>query len=298
MDLPEFHLLRLKTIKLVTQGKEQKRKNMKRFLLICILLITAGSLVAQTPTVADLTTTSGSNIKWYAASTGGSALATTTVLVNGTTYYASQNENGVESATRLAVTATVAPTPTAPTVGSVPVIYDGLSHTGTATAPSGSHLAWYDAATNGNVTVAPTGINVGSYTAWAESVVDIIGCKSATRTQVTLSITAKDISTTITGVAPVMDGHPVMSINNSEYTATLSWSIFGGFDYFPIGPTDTFVPGATYNAVITITPKSNFKLPATGTTFNVVGGSFDAYYLNTGNVIATFQVGGDAPPPQ
>ena len=271
---------------------------MKRFILICMILFTAGSLVAQTPTVASLTTTSGAAIKWYSAATGGSALATSTALANGTTYYASQTVNGVESTTRLAVTAKVILTPAAPTAGNVPVIYDGLSHTGTATAPSGSHLTWYDAATNGNVTVEPTGTNVGVFTAWAESVVDIIGCKSATRTQVTLSITAKDVSTTITGVAPFMGDHPVMSINNSEYTATLSWSIFGGFDYFPMEPTDTFSPGGTYNAVITITPKSNFKLPATGTSFNVVGGSFDAYYLNTGNVIATFQVGGDVPPPQ
>jgi hypothetical protein len=87
---------------------------MKRFLLICFILITAGSLVAQTPTVASLTTTSGSNIQWYSASTGGSPLATSTALVNGTTYYASQTVNGVESATRLATTATVSAIPIAP----------------------------------------------------------------------------------------------------------------------------------------------------------------------------------------
>ena len=54
-------------------------------------------------TVANLTAT-GTNIKWYATSTGGTALASTTALVNGTTYYASQTVNGCESTTRLAVT--------------------------------------------------------------------------------------------------------------------------------------------------------------------------------------------------
>jgi hypothetical protein len=88
---------------------------MKRFLLICLILFTAGSLVAQTPTVADLTTTSGSNIKWYSASTGGSPLATSTALVNGTVYYASQTVNGVESAARFAATTTVTAIPVAPT---------------------------------------------------------------------------------------------------------------------------------------------------------------------------------------
>ncbi len=53
-------------------------------------------------TVANLTAT-GANIKWYSTTTGGTALASTTQLVNGTTYYASQTVNGCESTTRLAV---------------------------------------------------------------------------------------------------------------------------------------------------------------------------------------------------
>ncbi len=41
-------------------------------------------------TVADLTTTSGTGIKWYAAASGGSPLSSSTALVDGNTYYASQ----------------------------------------------------------------------------------------------------------------------------------------------------------------------------------------------------------------
>ena len=62
-------------------------------------------------TIADLTAT-GANIKWYAASTGGTALASTTALINGTTYYASQAVNGCESTTRLAVTVSLNATAT------------------------------------------------------------------------------------------------------------------------------------------------------------------------------------------
>jgi hypothetical protein len=54
------------------------------------------------PTVASLTAT-GTGIQWYAASTGGTALATTTALVNATTYYASQTVSTCES-TRLPIT--------------------------------------------------------------------------------------------------------------------------------------------------------------------------------------------------
>ena len=57
-------------------------------------------------TVADLVAT-GTNIKWYDAATAGSVLPTITVLVNGTTYYATQTVSGVESTNRLTVTATV-----------------------------------------------------------------------------------------------------------------------------------------------------------------------------------------------
>jgi hypothetical protein len=88
---------------------------MKRFLLICFILITAGSLVAQTRTVADLTTTSGAAIKWYSAATGGTLYNGTEALVNAQHYYASQTVNGVESTSRLDVTATVTIIPAAPT---------------------------------------------------------------------------------------------------------------------------------------------------------------------------------------
>ncbi len=54
------------------------------------------------PTVADLQAT-GTGIKWYLTSTGGTALATTTQLINGTHYWASQTVNGCESSVRFEV---------------------------------------------------------------------------------------------------------------------------------------------------------------------------------------------------
>ncbi len=55
-------------------------------------------------TVANLVAT-GSNLKWYSAATGGSVLATNTVLISGT-YYVSQTVNGCES-TRTSVVVTL-----------------------------------------------------------------------------------------------------------------------------------------------------------------------------------------------
>lgn len=59
-------------------------------------------------TIAQLTTLTGQNIRWYDVATGGSALPSTTLLQSGThTYYATQTIDCTESASRLAVTVTV-----------------------------------------------------------------------------------------------------------------------------------------------------------------------------------------------
>ena len=65
------------------------------------------------PTVSELTTTSGSNIQWYSAATGGSALTTATAVASGT-YYVSQTQGACESS-RAAIT----------------IVVDNLTFTGT-----------------------------------------------------------------------------------------------------------------------------------------------------------------------
>jgi hypothetical protein len=57
-------------------------------------------------TIASIQVT-GTGIQWYASNTGGSVLATTTPLVTGTTYYATQTISGCESPSYLAVTVTI-----------------------------------------------------------------------------------------------------------------------------------------------------------------------------------------------
>jgi hypothetical protein len=64
-------------------------------------------------TVAQLSAT-GTAIQWYPTQTGGSPLANTTLLINGSTYYATQTVNGLASVNRLAVTVTINTAPNAP----------------------------------------------------------------------------------------------------------------------------------------------------------------------------------------
>lgn len=77
-------------------------------------------------TVSQLSAT-GTAIQWYAAPTGGSPLASNTVMVNGTTYYATQTVNGLESTNRLAVTITLNNIPAAPSAidGNLDFCYSG-----------------------------------------------------------------------------------------------------------------------------------------------------------------------------
>ena len=65
--------------------------------------------VAQTfcvgETVSQIAVT-GTGLIWYTASTGGTVVTGSTLIVSGTTYYASQTASGCESPTRLAVSMT------------------------------------------------------------------------------------------------------------------------------------------------------------------------------------------------
>ena len=60
----------------------------------------------QNATLANVVVT-GSNIKWYSTATAGTLLPSSTILVNGTTYYASQTVGACESSTRTAVQITL-----------------------------------------------------------------------------------------------------------------------------------------------------------------------------------------------
>ena len=133
-------------------------------------------------TIANLTAT-GTTIKWYAAATGGTALASTTVLVNGTTYYATQTVNSCESANRLAVTVSI--TNTAAPTGNATQTFCSSSTISNLTA-TGTTIQWYSAATGGSALTSTTAL-VNGTTYYASQTVN--SCESTNRLAVTVSIT-------------------------------------------------------------------------------------------------------------
>src|SRR5690606_18991691 len=91
----------------------------------------------------------GTGIQWYPSPTEGSSLPTSTALLAGSTYYASQTIDGCESDTRLAVIVTVAD-PAAPT-GSATQSFCAIDDPTVADlAASGTGIQWYDAPTGGS----------------------------------------------------------------------------------------------------------------------------------------------------
>jgi hypothetical protein len=110
-------------------------------------------------TLAQLSV-SGTAIQWYAFANGGAPLPTSTALVNGTTYYASQTVNGLESTSRLAVTVTVNAAPAAPSGinGSSSFCYNAAGQTFFINAVSGAN-AYVWTTPNGS-TGSSTGTNL------------------------------------------------------------------------------------------------------------------------------------------
>ena len=103
----------------------------------------------------------GTALQWYATPTGGTALPSTTILANATTYYATQTVNGLESTNRLAVTVTLNTAPAAASAinGALNFCYSGgVQQFSTASVPGASSYVW---TTPQGATGSSTGTNIG-----------------------------------------------------------------------------------------------------------------------------------------
>ena len=166
-----------------------------------VVTVTAASVtpasVCGSETVTFTATPSEGSIVWYNALTGGNIVTPPTSVSTTTTLYAEAvSAQGCVSAVRTPVTVTVYASPAVPTTGSNTYPYNGTLRTASVTAGINEVVDWYTTATGGILTTAPSGTNAGTYTAWAEARNTITGCVSASRLQVTLTITSVDITVT------------------------------------------------------------------------------------------------------
>jgi len=200
---------------------------------------------------------SGSSVVWYDAASGGSVVASPILNAVGTiTYYAESynSTTNCTSLTRTAVSLTIYATPTAPVSGGDQTECEASplqTLTATATAPAGSSVVWYDAASGGSVVASPTLNAVGSVTYYAESLDGSSSCTSLTRTAVSLTIEAAP--TAPTGVSPqnfcATDGATVSDLvatgSNIQWYAAATGGV-------PLGGATVLVNGTTYYASQTV----------------------------------------------
>jgi hypothetical protein len=118
---------------------------------------------------------------------------------------------------------TVTDFPNAPVAVNAVVTYNGTEHTASATAGAGETIVWYTEATEGTITTAPSGTNAGTYTAWAETV-NATGCRSTTRTEVSLTISKAPLSITAENKTKLYDGSVFPT---ASYTVTYSGFVGG-----------------------------------------------------------------------
>lgn len=196
-------------------------------------------------TVANIAAT-GTGLKWYTASTGGTALAATAVLTDNTTYYASQTVDGCESVARTAVAITIT-TVAAPTVDDATQEFCN-SATVAGLAATGTAIKWYDEATGGaalEATVALT--NGGTYYASQT----VAGCESTARTLVTVTINTP-AAPTATATLTVCNAGTVANLEATGTAgATIAWydEATGGT---ALAATVALTNGGTYYASQTI----------------------------------------------
>jgi len=142
-----------------------------------------GKCASEEPTIAELSAIAPGTIAWYTAQTGGTILASSTVLVNGTTYWVQQTENGCTSS-RLPTTVNLIDPPT-PTVAAIQSFCSPPNPTVGDLQAVESSIVWYDSETSTIPLNSSTAlINGEDY--WAAQ--NTFPCESTIRIQTTVQI--------------------------------------------------------------------------------------------------------------
>ncbi|ALM48519.1 hypothetical protein AMR72_06155 [Flavobacterium psychrophilum] len=205
--------------------------------------------VADAPTIADLEVVE-TDIRWYAAATGGTALPATTLLVNGTTYYAAQfrTADNCESPVRLAIAVQLNDAPTPTTITNPQAFCSANYPTVASIQVNETGVVFYDAATGGNIVPATAALVSGTYYA---SVTAANGCSSSVRLAVTVTVGDAPTPTTADTTQDfcLANNPTVASIQVNEpgviwYTASTGGTV--------VPNTDSLIDGNTYYGALVV----------------------------------------------
>ncbi|MDN3706356.1 BspA family leucine-rich repeat surface protein [Myroides ceti] len=199
-------------------------------------------------TISDLQV-QGTQVKWYASANALTELPHTTILVTGTTYYASQTINGCESSQRKAVTVVLNST-NAPVVNPFTLCESATVADLHLVTPTGVSYTWYTTPTGGTALTQDTVLTTGTY--YVEKIQQ--GCVSQ-RAAVAVSILDRPASPTgstiqsftVESIGEATVADLVMDQNNIVWYITYEDAMTGTNPLVAIMP---LVDGQTYYAVI------------------------------------------------
>jgi len=216
--------------------------------------------LVNAPTVANIQVNQ-TNVIWYSTATGGTAIPPATALTSGVYYGGALDlSTGCESSVRLAVTINVSdpgtPTTTddtqdfclvnAPTVANIQVNEAGV--------------IWYDAATGGAVIPSTTALTNRIYYG---ALTDGLGCESATRLAVTITVTDPLTPTTTDNTQDfcLVNAPTVANIQVNE-TGVIWYNVANGGTAIPA--TTALADGIYYGALVDVAGcESSVRLPIT-----------------------------------
>ncbi|PBJ16192.1 Molybdenum cofactor biosynthesis protein F [Flavobacterium sp. ACN6] len=138
------------------------------------------------PTVANIQVNE-SNVVWYTTQTGGTALASATVLTTATYFGAIKDPaTGCESSVRLQVAVTVGNTINPTTNNAAQSFCSANAPTVANIQVNESNVTWFASAAGGTAIPATTALTSGVY--YGNVVDPVTGCESTTRLQVTVTV--------------------------------------------------------------------------------------------------------------
>jgi hypothetical protein len=175
-------------------------------------------------TIASLVGTApvGSVIDWYAAALGGSVISSTTALSSTTYYGESRNTTtGCLSATRTAIVVTVNSLPVAPTATGQSFCGSGTIVSLVGTAPVGSVIDWYAAASGASVISPATALSSTTY--YGESRNTTTGCISATRTAIVVTVNPLPVAPTTSAQSFCGIGTIASLVGTASVGSVIDW---------------------------------------------------------------------------
>ncbi|WDF65168.1 Ig-like domain-containing protein [Flavobacterium sp. KACC 22763] len=145
------------------------------------------------PTIANIQVNE-SNVTWFTAATGGTAIPAGTALTSGVYFGNIIDPAGCESSTRLQVTVTVVnPVPTPTTANTTQNFCTLNSPTVANIQVNEANVVWYNTATGGTAIPSTTALTTGVYYGAVSSA---IGCENPARLAVTVNVNSPSVITT------------------------------------------------------------------------------------------------------